>query len=110
MPLYEIPLHEPPAGISSNFVNPQTLAPAINAVSVVMMIWAVSFVTVRLYTNTQASRHLKVDDCKSKSIPNAVKYLKTSDFCIVATTLAVSYTGLVISCKVLRHTINLARV
>ena len=68
MALAKVPFREPPPGVTSNFVNPQTLAPAIDAVSVVMMIWAVTFVVIRLYANTQASRRLRVDDCKSWSV------------------------------------------
>lgn len=76
-----------------------------------MMIWALSFVVIRLWANIHASRYLRLDDCKSwSSYPNAVRQMTASDFCIVATILALSNTGLVISCKIIHHSWKLARV
>ena len=63
--LSEIPLAEPPAGMTSNLIDPPSLAPAIVVVNVVMMTWATIFVTIRLFANTQAKRHLRVEDCKA---------------------------------------------
>ena len=68
VPLSEIPLREPTAGTTSNFVNPHSLAPAVVAVSVVMMVWAVSFVIIRLCANSQATRHLGIEDCEFESV------------------------------------------
>lgn len=60
-----IPAGKPPPGISPNFVNPQTLAPAMLAVSIVMMTWALLFVIFRLYANFHGPRGLGIDDCKT---------------------------------------------
>ena len=62
----------PPPGITPNFVDPQTLAPTILAVSVVMMIWVLLFVIIRLYANFHAPRGLGIDDCKTCSIQSSI--------------------------------------
>ena len=100
------PHHEP----IPNFVGPPTLAPAINGTSVVMLTWAVSFLIMRLYANTQAPRRLRIEDCKFESIHSCFsKQLMTLDFCIIAMILAISDTGLILSCKVLHHSSDLVR-
>lgn len=76
--LSAIPIRPPPPGISSNFVDPPTLAPTILAVNIVMMTWALLFVVIRLYVNFHARRGLATDDY----------------FCIISTVLVVGWTGL----------------
>lgn len=63
--LSEIPLAELPADITSNFIDPPSLTPVIVIINVVMITWVIIFVIVRLFINTQAKRHLRVEDCKS---------------------------------------------
>lgn len=58
-----IPITVPPPGVISNFDNPQTIAPAILAIGVVMVILTVSFVALRMYSNHHASRKYGIDDC-----------------------------------------------
>ena len=62
--VYEFLVGEQPPNISPNFVNPRTLAPAIIAVNVVMMSWALLFVFVRIYAIHHAPRGLGIDDCE----------------------------------------------
>ena len=96
---------------NSNFAGPPTLAPAIIGISVVMLTWAILFLIMRLYANTQAPRRLRIEDCKFRSIHSGiVKQLMTLDFCIIATILAISDTGLILSCKLLHHSRDLARL
>ena len=68
----EIPVDPPPSGLSPNFLDPQTLAPTIVAVSVVMMTWTLLFVIIRLYANFHAPRGLGIDDCKISSIRSSL--------------------------------------
>ena len=76
-----------------------------------MLTWAVLFLTMRLYANTQASRRLRIEDCKLRSIHSGVvKQLMTLDFCIIATILAISDTGLILSSKVSHHSSDLTRL
>ena len=76
-----------------------------------MLTWAVSFVIMRLYANTQASRRLRIEDCKFGSIHSGnVKQLMTLDFCIIATISNISVTGLILSCNVLHHSEDSARL
>lgn len=65
VPLSEIPAGKPPSGVTPNFHSNSSLAPAITTVSVIMMIWAVSFVVLRVYANLRAPRGLGLDDCKA---------------------------------------------
>lgn len=74
-----------------------------------MLTWAALFLIMRLYANTQARRRLRIEDCKFGSIHSCdFKQLTTLDFCIIATILAISDTGLIISCKVLHYRRDLA--
>ena len=76
-----------------------------------MLTWAVLFVIMRLYANTHAPRRLRIEDCRFGSIYSGdVKQLMTLDFRIIATVLSVSDTGLIISCEVLHHSEDLARL
>ena len=62
--LTESSIDQPPSGLSPNLIDPQTLAPTIVAVSVVMMTWTLLFVIIRLYANFHVPRGLGIDDCK----------------------------------------------
>lgn len=64
VPLSEIPAGKPPFGVNPNFIDPSSLAPAVVSVNVIMMIWALSFVIMRLYANLHVSRGLGIDDCE----------------------------------------------
>ena len=59
----KIPISKPPPGVVSNFENPKTIAGAVIAIGVVMMILTVSFVMLRLYSNHHAKRKFSIDDC-----------------------------------------------
>lgn len=59
----KIPISMPPPGVIPNFDNPQTIAPAILTIGIVMVILTVSFVALRLYSNHHALRKYGVDDC-----------------------------------------------
>ena len=61
-----IPAGQPPPGISSNFIDPQTLTPTIVAISMIMMTWTILFVIVRLYANAYTPRGLRIDDCNTR--------------------------------------------
>lgn len=68
--LTKIALVAPPKGVQSNFENPtSTLAPAIIAVSTVMVILTFSLVVMRLYSNHHSARKFGYDDCKSQHPP-----------------------------------------
>lgn len=96
--LSKIPIGLPPTGVSPNFVNPQTLAPVILAVSAVILILTITFVILRLYSNSHAERRFGYDDCASAISSTS----RLTDFptgsCIVATVLLVGLTGLNINC------------
>lgn len=83
-----VPVGPPPPGISSNFLNPPTLAPITVTVSILLLVWTLLFVVIRLHANFRAPRGLGIDDY----------------FCIIATISAVTYMGLVFSLnRVARH-------
>ena len=65
MPLSETPAGIPPPGVTPNFIDPQTLVPALIAVNLVMILWTISFVVIRLYVNSHARRGLAMDDCET---------------------------------------------
>lgn len=70
--LTKIPLVAPPKGIQPNFDNPtSTLAPAIIAVSAVMVVLTFSLVVMRLYSNHHSARTFGYDDCKSHHPPTS---------------------------------------
>ncbi|KAM6477264.1 hypothetical protein HDV62DRAFT_373269 [Trichoderma sp. SZMC 28011] len=76
--LCQIPASLPPPGVVPNFVDPESLAGAIIAVSVVMLTWSTTFVAARLWMNW---RNLKLADY----------------FAIIGWVLNVAYTGLILS-------------
>ena len=56
-----IPAGPPPAGQSTNFVNPDTLAPEAIGVCTTVTVLAVLFAAVRLYTNR---KNIALADCE----------------------------------------------
>lgn len=73
----KIPITIPPPGVTPNFVNPQTIAPAIVAIGVVMAILTVSFVLLRLYSNHHAKRKFGIDDCMKPVPCNSYRYTRS---------------------------------
>lgn len=59
--LCEIAAATPPHGLKSNFVDPPTFAPAVIAVSVILMTSAILFTTGRLFANR---KELTWSDCR----------------------------------------------
>lgn len=59
--LCQLPAAMPPPGVVPNFVDPESLAPALIAVSAVMLTWSTIFIAARLWMNW---RDLKLADCK----------------------------------------------
>lgn len=61
--LSTIPLAPPPTGITSNFVNPESLANTILHIAISMLVSTTLVVFVRLSTNYHTTRGLGWDDC-----------------------------------------------
>lgn len=61
--LSTIPLVAPPPGMSSNFVDPESLANTIMAIGILMLVLTAFVVIVRLFTNYYGTRGLGLDDC-----------------------------------------------
>ena len=59
--LCQIPAGPPPEGVTSNFVNPHSLGPALMAVMGITVGWGIIFTGARLYINI---RKLGWSDCK----------------------------------------------
>ncbi|KAJ4861648.1 hypothetical protein T069G_02602 [Trichoderma breve] len=76
--LCQLPAAMPPPGVVPNFVDPESLAPALIAVSAVMLTWSTIFIAARLWMNW---RDLKLADY----------------FAIIACVLNAAYTGLILS-------------
>lgn len=68
--LSQIPAGTPPPGVIPNFVNPDTKANAVTAVSVVMMTITALMVSARLWSNFSSMRKFYVDDCRSSNFQN----------------------------------------
>lgn len=62
MDLCAIPAGKPPDGVTPNFVNPPSLAPAMIAVTATLSTISVLITAGRLYVN---KRRLHASDCKS---------------------------------------------
>lgn len=100
--LTKIALVAPPKGVQSNFENPtSTLAPAIIAVSTVMVALTVSLVVMRLYSNHHSARKFGYDDCKSDHRPSGLttRLMWVSGTCIVATILLMAVVAMDIDSK-----------
>ncbi|KAL6806622.1 hypothetical protein GGI42DRAFT_321698 [Trichoderma sp. SZMC 28013] len=76
--LCQIPASPPPPGVVPNFVDPESLAGALIAVSAVMLTWSTIFLAARMWMNW---RNLKLADY----------------FAIIAGVLNGAYTGLILS-------------
>ena len=63
VPLSEIPAAVPPAGLTSNFDNPQSLERLVIGVCALMVILTLSFVTTRVYLALQSKHKLALDEC-----------------------------------------------
>lgn len=59
-----IPAGEPPAGVTSNFVNPRYDGGRFIAISAVFLGLAVAIVVLRAYTRVFIQRCFAADDCK----------------------------------------------
>lgn len=75
----------PPQEITSNFIDPESLASLILDLSVIIIVLSTIFVLIRLYSNYNATRGLGWDDL----------------FCVVATILLFTYIATCISGKYL---------
>lgn len=58
-----IPAAAPPPGVTSNFVNPESLASTTMGIGICMLVLTAFVVTVRLFSNYKAARGLGWDDC-----------------------------------------------
>lgn len=69
--LSKIPLAKPPPGVTSNFVNPPSLATPVIVVNVILLCLMVPVVVLRVYTRARIVRHVDWDDCKpASSLPS----------------------------------------
>ncbi|KAK0616094.1 hypothetical protein B0T17DRAFT_540195 [Bombardia bombarda] len=76
--LCKIPAGRPPAGVTPNLTNPESLDAVTYSVCLIMTVWAVSFATARVYVNWHK--------------------LKLADyFMIIATILTITYTALILT-------------
>ena len=103
VPLSRVPSAVPPPGLSSNFVNPPTLHPAIVAVCSVMTSLTLFFVLIRLHLHLHSGHKFGLDDCMMPFIliltgGNQFAELQ-ADFCDAATILTFGYTGITLSRK-----------
>lgn len=62
--LSKIPLMQPPPGVTSNFINPPSLANVIIAVQAVFLTLMLGLVILRIYTRAYLTRSLGWDDCE----------------------------------------------
>lgn len=60
--LSKIPISQPPPGVIPNFENPPSIAGAVIAIGVIMVVLTMSFVMLRLYSNHHAKRKYRLDD------------------------------------------------
>jgi hypothetical protein len=60
--LSNIPAGTPPPGVTPNFVNPESRAPALVAVCILMIILSVPCVAVRIFIKLRISKNTGVDD------------------------------------------------
>ena len=81
--LATIPVASPPPGVTSNFVNPESLAPTIIAVSVASSVLCLLQLSARIYGAIRITRSPGLDDC-------AV---------VLAFGFSMAYTGLVLSTR-----------
>ena len=58
------PALEPPSGVKSNFVNPQSQAPMVVVACIVCQVLIIPISLLRFYTNIYVNRSLKAEDSK----------------------------------------------
>ena len=63
VPLSEIPALQPPPGVTPNFVNPPTIAPALVTVNAVFLALMIVAVSIRIFSKGVLLRSLGWDDC-----------------------------------------------
>lgn len=67
--LYHVPSLMPPAGVTSNFVNPESQALMVIVTSILCLVLISLISTLRFYTNLCIKRSFKADDSKYRSAP-----------------------------------------
>lgn len=60
--LDSIPALEPPTGVTSNFIDPPTLAPAVYGVAIITIILMTAAVAVRIYVKACLIRQTKIEE------------------------------------------------
>ena len=63
-PLTHVPILPPPAGVTSNFINPQSQALMVIVTSVLCLVLIILISLLRFYTNLWIKKSLKADDGK----------------------------------------------
>lgn len=63
VPLSEIPSLQPPPGVTPNFIDPPTIAPALIVVNGVFLALMLVAVSIRIYCKGILLRSLGWDDC-----------------------------------------------
>ncbi|MCJ1265998.1 hypothetical protein MMC22_005880 [Lobaria immixta] len=71
------PVAAPPPGMTSNFIDPESLATTTMGIGIVMLLLTIFVVIARLFSNYRATRGLGWDDC----------------LCVIGTVLFVIYVG-----------------
>lgn len=71
----KIPALAPPPGVVPNFVNPVSLTVPLIVASVISLVLAVIFVSVRLYSSLRLTHSPGVDDCTLSPNSGRVKSL-----------------------------------
>lgn len=90
----------PPSGVTSNFTDPPTYAPAVLAVSIVMMALSIIFTSGRLFANR---KQLLWSDCKqiassfTREPGLAFGRLLSADLNVVALVLSLGQGGLLLA-------------
>lgn len=61
-PLFHFPALAPPAGVTPNFVNPQSQALMVIVTSILCLVLIILISLLRFYTNLWIKKSLKADD------------------------------------------------
>jgi hypothetical protein len=95
MDLSKIPAAPPPPGVRSNFIDPPDMVPAIITVNMIMILWSMSFVSMRLWIKR---RTLGFGDCESR--PSRLEPRARTNpalvCCVLGLLLSFAYTILVL--------------
>lgn len=99
----DVPWGNPPAGQTSNFVDPETLRPAAFGVTLVATAWAVAVSVIRLYVNR---KRWMLAECEFAvfclwliHLSYVAKKPVIKDFVAIAVVLQPAYCGLVLTRK-----------